>query len=93
MTTYIRVISAFASILILAACAVNAPKVKPTAAGVGATARNTACLSRTESRIAVNDANCSAIVLSISSDEVTRNGATTAGEVIRFNVPFSTINH
>jgi hypothetical protein len=93
MATYIRVISAIASILILAACAVTATNVKPTAAGVGADARNPACLTQTESRIAVNGANCSAIVLSISSDEVTRNGATTAGEAIRFNVPFSTINH
>jgi hypothetical protein len=93
MDTYIRVISAIASILILAACAATAPKVKPTAAGVGAAARNPACLTQTGSRIAVNGANCSEIGLSISSDDVSRNGATTAGEVLRFNVPFATINH
>jgi hypothetical protein len=94
MATYIRVISAIASILILAACASTAPKLKPTAAGVGAAARNPACLDKTAgSKIAANGASCSTIVLSISSDDVNRNGATTAGEAIRFNVPFATINH
>jgi hypothetical protein len=93
MATYIRVISAIVSILILAACAVTAPNVKPTAAGVGAAARNPACLDQAGSQIAVNGASCSTIVLSISSDDVIRNGATTAGEAIRFNVPFATINH
>jgi hypothetical protein len=93
MATYIRVISAIASILILAACASTAPKVNPTAAGVGAAVRNPACVDQTGSQIAANGASCSTIVLSISSDDVSRNGATTAGEAIRFNVPFATINH
>jgi hypothetical protein len=93
MDTYKRVISAIASILILAACGVTAPQVKPTVAAVGAAERNPACVTQTGSRIAVNGTDCSAIGLSISSDDVSRNGATTAGEALRFNVPFVTINH
>jgi hypothetical protein len=93
MAAYIRAISAIASIVIIAACAATAPKVKSTAAGVGAAARNPACLTQTGSRIAVNGANCSEIGLSISSDDVSRNGATTAGDALRFNDPSITINH
>ena len=93
MAAYPRVMGAIASIPILAACAATAPNLKPTAAGLGSAARNPACLSQTGSRIAVSGANCSEIGLSLSSDDVSRNGATTAGEVLRYNVPFATINH
>ncbi len=91
MATYIRVISTIASMLILAACAATSPKVKPTA--VGAAARNPACLNQTGSRIAVNGANCSEMGLSISSDDVSRNGAVTAAEALRVNDPSIRINH
>ncbi len=91
MATYMRVLSTIASILILAACAATAPK--PTAAGVGAAARNPACVTQTGSLIAVNRTNCSENVLSISSDEARRYGVTTAAEALRFGVPSITINH
>jgi hypothetical protein len=91
MATYIRVISAIASILILAACAATAPK--PTAAGVGAAARNPACLTQTGSLIAVNGTNCSEIGISISSDDIRRYGVTTVAEALRFGVPSITISH
>src|SRR5579871_157054 len=92
MATYIRVISAIASILMLAACAATAPK--PTAAaGVGAAVPNRACLTQTGSLIAVHGTKCSEIGLSVSSDDVRRYGVTTAAEALRFSVPSITINH
>jgi len=91
MATYIRVISAIASILNLAACAATAPK--PTAAGVGAAARNPACLTHTGSLIAVNGTNCSENSLSISSDDVRRYGVWTPADQLRFSVPSITISH
>ena len=91
MTTYIRVISAIAPILILAACAATAPK--PAAAGVGAAARNPACVTQTGSLIAANGTNCSENGLSISRDDVRRYGATTAADALRSSVPSITISH
>jgi hypothetical protein len=91
MAAYTRVLSAIASMLMLAACAATAPK--PTAAGVEAPVRNRACLTQTGSLMAVDRTNCSAIGLSISSDDVRRYGVTTAAEALRFSVPSITINH
>jgi len=93
VATCVPAIGAIASILMLAASAETASKAKPAAAEGGAVALNPECRTQTGSRIAVNGWNCSAVVPSISRDDVIRNGTTAAGEVIRFNVPFGTINH
>ena len=93
MTTYLRTITAITSLLILAACAANTAGVKPNAAAPGAVAHNSACLSQTGSRIAGNDANCTAIGRSYSSDDIDRTGSTTAGEALRLLDPSITVHH
>jgi hypothetical protein len=90
MANYIRVLSAIGSILILAACAATAPK--PTAAGVGAAARNPACLTQTGSLIPANGANCSENGQSVSSNDVRRYGVTTTAETLRSSVSSITIS-
>jgi hypothetical protein len=93
MPTYLRVTSAIAIALILAACAATTADVKPKAAAPGALAQNPACLSQTGSRIAGNDGKCSAIGRSYSSDDINRTGSTTAGEALQLLDPSITIHH
>jgi len=92
MATYLRAASAIATILILAACAANTAGVKPKAAAA-ALAQNPACLSQTGSRIPGNNANCSAIGRSYSSDDISGTGSTTAGEALRLLDPSITVHH
>jgi hypothetical protein len=92
MTTYLRVTSAIATVLILAACAANTAGLQPKAAASEAVAQNPACLSQTGSRIAGTGAHCSAIGRSYSSDDINRTGSTTAGEALRLLDPSITIH-
>ena len=92
MTTYLRAITAIASLLTLAACATNTAGVKPTAAASEAVAQNPACLSQTGSRIAGDNVNCSAIGRSYTSDDINRTGSTTAGEALRLLDPSITVH-
>jgi hypothetical protein len=92
MTTYVRVTGAIATVFILSACAATTADVKPKAAAPGAVAQNPACLSQTGSRITRNNANCSAIGRSYSSDDINRTGSTTAGEALRLLDPSITVH-
>jgi hypothetical protein len=92
MTTYVRVTSAIASVLILAACAATPANVKPKAEASGAVAQNPACLSQTGARIAGDNTHCSAIGRSYSRDDIDRTGSTTAGEALRLLDPSITVH-
>ena len=92
MTTYLRVTSAIATVLILGACAANTAGVKPITEA-SALAQNPACLNQTGSRIPVNNTNCSSIGRSYSSDDISRTGATTADEALRLLDPSITVHH
>jgi hypothetical protein len=93
MSNYIRVSSTVAGILILAACAARTADIKPRAETSASVAPNPACLTQTGSRIAGNDAHCSAIGRSYSNEDIDRTGATTAGEALRLLDPALTVHH
>ena len=92
MISYVRVTSAVAAVLILAACAATTADVKPKNGASGAVTQNPGCLSQTGSRIAGNNADCSAIGRSYSSDDINRTGSTTAGEALRLLDPSITVH-
>jgi hypothetical protein len=92
MTTHVRVTSAVATVLILAACAATTADVKPKAEASGAVAQNPACLSQTGTRIAGDNTNCLAIGRSYSRDDISRTGSTTAGEALRLLDPSITVH-
>lgn len=92
MTTYLRTLTAIASLLVLAACAANTAVVKPKAAAPEAVAQNPGCQSETGSRISGTNANCSAIVRSYTHDDISRTGSTTVGEGLRLLDPSITIH-
>ena len=93
MSNYIRVSSTVAGILILAACAARTAGVKPSAERSASVAPHPACLSQTGSRIAGNDAHCSAFGRSYSNEDIDRTGATTAGEALRLLDPALTVHN
>jgi hypothetical protein len=93
MIAYLRATSAIATVLILAACAANTAAVKPKTAAPAVVAQNPACLTQTGSRINGTGANCSGIGRSYSSDDVSRTGATTAGEALRLLDPSISVHH
>jgi hypothetical protein len=93
MSNYIRVSSAVTGLLILAACAARTADVKPSAGTSASVAPNPACLSQTGSRIASDDAHCSAFGRSYSNEDVDRTGATTPGEALRLLDPGLTVRH
>jgi hypothetical protein len=90
MAAYLRAASAIATLLLCVGCA--ATTVKPTAAA-SALAQNPACLTHTGSRIASENANCSAVGRSYSSDDIDRTGAATAGDALRLMDPSITVHH
>jgi hypothetical protein len=92
MITYLRVTTAIGSALIFAACAQTPSNVKPKTAASDAVAQNPACLTQTGSRIAANNANCSAVGRSYSHDDIGRTGATTADEALRLMDPSITVH-
>jgi hypothetical protein len=93
MTTYLRISGAFASILILTACAFPAQVVKPTAGAFGADAQNRACPTQTGTRIPVKGTNCSGFGSTYSSADINRTGATTVGEALRLMDPIVTVHN
>jgi hypothetical protein len=93
MSNYIRVSGTAAAILILAACAARTADVKPSAQTSASLAPNPACLSQTGSRIARNDAHCSAFGRSYSNEDIDRTGSTTAGDALRLLDPGLTVHH
>jgi len=93
MITYVRVTSVIAGALILAACAATGADTKPKTADSRAAAQDSTCLTETGSRIAADGTNCVANGHSYSSDDISRTGATSAGEALRLLDPSVTIQH
>jgi hypothetical protein len=91
MTTHLRVVSAIATALVLAACAATAPNVKPNA--TSAVAQNPACVTQTGSRIAGNSANCAAFGRSYSRDDIDKTGKVDLGDALQTLDPSITIRH
>jgi hypothetical protein len=81
MATYALTASTIASALALAACAATTANVQ-----------NPACLTQTGGRIAVTGTHCSAYGRSYTSDDISRTGATTAGEALRLLDPAITVH-
>jgi hypothetical protein len=92
MSTHLRITSAIATVLILAACATDTAGVRPKSAASAAVAQNPACLTQTGSRIAGNNANCSAFGRSYSSEDISRTGQTTAAEALPLLDPSITVH-
>jgi hypothetical protein len=92
MANYIRVCSALAGAVLLAACASRTADVRPNA-NVSATAEpNPACLSQTASRIAGTAAHCAEFGRTYSGEDISRTGATSAGEALRLLDPSVTLH-
>jgi putative hemolysin len=92
MTTQLRVVSAIAAALALAACATATPNVKPNATSAAAS-KNPACVSQTGSRIPVERADCTAFGRSYSGDDLDRTGRTTVGDALAVLDPSITVHH
>jgi hypothetical protein len=90
MMTNLRVVPAFGSALILAACATTATHVAPKAGASEATAQSPACLSQTGSRIP--GATCAEIGRSYSRDDISLTGSTTAAEALPLLDPSITVH-
>jgi hypothetical protein len=92
MTTHLRVVSAIATALVLAACAATSPNVKPNATSAAAAA-NPSCLSQTGSRITSDRADCPAFGRSFSRDDIDRTGKTNVGDALAELDPSITVHH
>jgi hypothetical protein len=92
MTTHLRVVSAIAAALVLAACAATAPNVKPNTASA-AVAKNPACLGQTGNRIPGDRADCAAFGRSYSRDDIDRTGRTNLGDALADLDPSISIRH
>jgi hypothetical protein len=92
MTHSLRITTAIPAAFILASCAATTAGVKPDAVAGGPVARNPACLSDTGTRIPANDANCSTVGRSYSSDDIHRTGATSADEALPLLDPAITVH-
>jgi hypothetical protein len=90
MTMSLRAAGVIASFLVVTGCATDS---KRTAASPSDVTRNSACLTQTGNRIAAKDSNCTEFGRSYSSDDVSRTGATTAGEALRLMDPSVTVHH
>jgi hypothetical protein len=93
MTTHLRVATAIATALLLAACAATTPNVKSNASASAAVAQNPACLSETGSRITRDRANCTAFGRSYTGDDVDRTGYVNVGDALRLLDPSITVHH
>jgi hypothetical protein len=91
MITHLRIASAFATALIVAACASTTPNVKPTASA--AVAKNPACLTQTGSRIAGNSSSCMAFGRSYSSSDLDTTGKVDVGDALQVLDPSITVHH
>ncbi len=92
MYTHLRVVSATATALVLAACAATPLNVKPNTTSA-AIARNPACLSQTGSRITGDRASCMAFGHSYSGDDIDRTGYLDVGDALRVLDPTVTVHH
>jgi hypothetical protein len=92
MTTHLRVPTAIATALLLAACAATTPNVKldPSAS---AAAQNPACLSETGNRITGDRTHCTAFGRSYSGDDINRTGSMNVGDTLRLLDPSITVHH
>ncbi len=84
MTTFLRVATATAAAIILAACAVPASRQ---------VAENPNCPTQTGSRIAGDAVNCSGFGRSYTHDDISRTGSANAGEALRLLDPSVTVGH
>jgi hypothetical protein len=91
MATHLRVVSAIATALVLAACATT-PNVKPNATSAALT-QNPACVTQTGSHIAGNRADCAAFGRSYSRDDIDRTGKVDLGDALQTLDPTITIHH
>jgi hypothetical protein len=91
MTTHLRVPTAIATALLLAACAAT-PNVKPNATAP-AIAQNPACLSETGNRITGDRTHCTAFGRSYSGDDINRTGSMNVGDTLRLLDPSITVHH
>jgi uncharacterized low-complexity protein len=92
MPNYIRICSALAGALILAACAAGTADLKPGSNASKTAAQNPGCLSQTGSRITSTGTQCSAFGRSYSNEDIQRTGATTADDALRLMDPAITVH-
>ena len=92
MTTHLRVVSAIATALVLAACAATTPNVKPNATSAAA-ADNPACLNQTGSRIPGDRGDCLAFGRSYSAGDIGGTGKVEVGDALQLLDPSITIHH
>jgi hypothetical protein len=92
MTTHLRVVSAIAAALVLAACAATTSNVKPNATSA-AVPQNPACLTETGSRIAGDRADCQAFGRSYSGEDIDRTGKVNVGDALQILDPSITVHH
>lgn len=90
MTTHLRIASAIATALVVAACA-STPNVKPAASA--AVAANPACLTQTGSRIPGDSTNCMAFGRSYSSSDIDTTGKVNVGDALRVLDPSVSVHH
>lgn len=91
MTTHLRIASAVATVLVVAACASTTPNVKPTASA--AVANNPACLTQTGSRITGDSSNCMAFGRSYSRSDIDTTGRMDVGDALQVLDPSVTVHH
>jgi hypothetical protein len=92
MITQLRVVSAIAAALVLAACAATNQNVKPNATSA-AVAKNPACLGQTGSRIPGDRADCMAFGRSYSGEDIDRTGRVNLGDALSVLDPSITVRH
>jgi len=93
MAAYIRIAGAFASMVIVAACAATDQNTKPTAAESAAVVQNPICPTQTGTRIPVKDTACSGFGSTYSGADIGRTGAMTVGDALRLLDPIVTIHN
>jgi hypothetical protein len=93
MTTQLRVATAIATALLLAACAATTPNVKLDPSASAAVTQNPACLSETGNRITGDRASCTAFGRSYSGDDINRTGNMNVGDALGLLDPAITVHH
>jgi len=93
MAACLRISSAFASIVILSACAATVQGVRPSAGDVGANAQYSACPMQTGNRILLEGTDCSGYGSVYSSADIRITGATTIGAALHLMDPTITVHN
>jgi hypothetical protein len=91
MITHLRVYTAIATALLLAACAATTQNVKPTVSA--AVAQNPACVTETGSRIPGDRGDCLAFGRSYTGDDIDRTGKVNVGDALQVLDPSITVHH